>query len=212
MIEKAKQTHTCTHKLSPNWSFSLNSFQITNLFMYIDLLFIHICSSAASSNIKRPLVIKYLRFDSRVLPLCTFFSFFVGFFFSFAINQIVNILTYRWETSETFSTVCTGTIAWKHQWRPLLELMPLLFAKNASSSLLFNAPTVGDLVALCSHHMVWSHYWHLHVLMFRLSCCWATYDWRVSLSASATLSLARWQFNDQNVPGGNVVRSPNGTK
>lgn len=26
------------------------------------------------------------------------------------------------------------------------------------------------------------------------------------------VSLARWQFNDQNVPGDHLVRSPNGTK
>lgn len=74
--------------------------------MYTDQLFIHICSSAASSNINPPLVIRYLGFDSRVLHLCTLFFFFL-LFFSFVLNQIVNNLTYRWETSETLQSAET---------------------------------------------------------------------------------------------------------
>lgn len=42
MMEEAKQTHTRAHKRSLNWSFSSNSLQITNVFMYIDQLFFHI--------------------------------------------------------------------------------------------------------------------------------------------------------------------------
>lgn len=86
--------------------------------MYIDQLFIHIWTSAASSNIKRPLVIKYLRFDSRVLPLCAFFSLFLLFFFFFSF------------------------VHWDHRLetpvRTLVGVSVLQFDKNASSLLLFN--------------------------------------------------------------------------